>query len=124
MSHGTRESDQAVTRKVPTRAWLLTLLAALAGIIAGIVAAMLEGTPRAAFAGAAIVFFFTAFFCAGVTSLESSSGPPFDPDEPPPIPPVPKSQVTLVYNPTEMPNNSLERDEACREAQAERWAKK
>jgi hypothetical protein len=106
MSYSSLESDPPITRKVPVRAWILTLSAALAGIAAGIVAVVLEGTLRAAFAGAAIVFISTAFFCAGVTSLESSSGPGFDLDEPPPIPPVPQSQVTLVYNPREAPDNS------------------
>jgi hypothetical protein len=112
MSHRARESAPPTTRKAPARAWLLTLLATLAAIAAGIVAVMLDGTTRAAFAGAAMVFSITAFFCAGFTSLEATSDPPFDPDEPPPIPPVPQSQVTLVYDPRERPNNSLERDAA------------
>ena len=67
---------------------------------------MFEGTPRATFAGTAIVFLVAAFFCVGATSLESHSGPAFDPDEPPAEPPVPQSQVTLVYDPKKAPDNS------------------
>lgn len=96
----------------PARSWLLTLLAVLAGAAAGVVAVMLDGTASSAFAGAAIVFFVTAFFCAGITSLESHSGPAFELDEPPPTPPVPQSQVTLIYDPKGTPNNSLEREAA------------
>ena len=81
-------------------------MAALAVIACGLIARILDGALGAAFGGAAIVLLITAFFCVGVTSQELSSGPPFDPDEPPPIPPVPQSQVALVYD----PGDSLEPD--------------
>lgn len=100
--HGT---VSRTNRKVPARAWRLSLLATLIGGAAAGLAAMFEGTPRAIFAGAAIVFLIAAFFCVGVTSLESQRGPPFDPDAPPAEPPVPQSQVTLVYDPSKAPND-------------------
>jgi hypothetical protein len=112
MNHGTRKSNPRVTRSVPRRAWLLASVAALAGIACGPIALILDGALGAAFGGAAIALLITAFFCVGVTSQELSSGPPFDPDEPPPIPPVPQSQVALIYDPGETPNNSLEREAA------------
>jgi hypothetical protein len=112
MINATPGSESRGARKVPTRAWRLALLAALAGIAAGTLALILQGAPRAVFGAAAVVLLVTAFFCVGVTSLESHSGPPFDPDEPPAEPPVPQSQVTLIYDPKETPNNSLERDAA------------
>jgi hypothetical protein len=95
--------------KVPARAWRLSLLAAIAGISAAGVAIILDGTPRAVLAGAAIVLVATAFFCLGTTSLHAHSGPPFDPDEPREEPPVPQSQVTLVHDPKEKPNKAFQR---------------
>ena len=110
MSRGTRKSNPRVTRSVPRRAWLLASVAALAGLACGLIALILDGALGVAFGGAAIVLLITAFVCVGVTSQEFSSGPPFDPDEPPPIPPVPQSEVALIYDPGETPNHGLERD--------------
>jgi len=103
------QTDSRAGRNVPARAWRLSLLAAAAGIAAAGLAFFWDGAPRALFAGAAAVLLITAFFCFGVTSLESHSGPAIDPDEPRTEPPVPQSQVTLVHNPREMPNNALQR---------------
>ena len=105
----TKRTDSGTGRNVPARAWRLSLLAAAAGTAAAGLAIIWDGAPRALLAGAAVVLLITAFFCFGVTSLESHSGPAFDPDEPRPEPPVPQSQVTLVHNPQAMPNNALQR---------------
>lgn len=86
-------------RKVPARAWGLSMLATFVGIAAGGLALLLEAMPRAVFAAAAVVFLLTAFVCFGITSLESRGDPPFDPDAPAGEPPVPQSQVTLIYDP-------------------------
>jgi hypothetical protein len=87
----------------------MALLVAFLAIAAATLAFILRGTPRVVLGAAAIVLMITAFFCVGVTSLEAHSGPLFDPDEPPAEPPVPQSQVTLIYDPKATPNNSLER---------------
>jgi len=109
MNQATQGSVSRSNRKVPARAWRLSVLATIAGIGAGALAVILEGTPCALFAGAAIVLLVTAFFCIGVTALESQSGPPVDPDEPPTEPPVPQSEVTSVYDPKETPNKAFQR---------------
>lgn len=103
-------SASRTNRKVPARAWRLSLLAALAGIAAGGLAILLAGTPRAAFASAAVVFLVTAFVSVGITALESHGHPPFDPDEPRAEPPVARSRVTLIYDPKAPPKSSPERD--------------
>lgn len=103
------EANPRTGHKVPARAWRLSLLVAIAGITAAGVAIILDGTPRTVFAGAAIILLATAFFCFGATSLEAHSGPPFDPDEPFEEPPVPQSQVTLLHDSEERPNNALQR---------------
>jgi hypothetical protein len=108
MTH-TQRTESRTGRNVPARAWRLSFLAAAAGVVAAGVAIAWDGLPRTLFAGAAVVLLITAFFCFGVTSLESHSGPAFDPDEPRAEPPVPQSQVTLVHNPQETPNNALQR---------------
>ena len=105
------QSAPAKTCKAaPRRAWPLTLVTVVAALASGAIAMLIDGTPRAAFGGASIVFLIAAFFCAGITSLESHDDPPFDPDEPAPTPPVPQSPITLVYDPGEMPKPPLERD--------------
>lgn len=88
-------------RETPVRVWLLSLLAALTGFAAAGLSVILDGTPRAVFASAAVVLLVTALFCVVVTFFESHSAPPFDPDEPLEEPPVPHSQVTLVHDPKE-----------------------
>jgi hypothetical protein len=88
------------------RAWVLTLLAAVAGIASGIVAIVLDGAPRASFAAASIVCLATMAYCAATVWLETSHNPPIDLEAPLPEPPVPQSQVTLVYDPSKPPNNS------------------
>jgi hypothetical protein len=112
MTHVTKGSESRTVRQVPARAWSLAVFAAVVGIVSGILAMFLSGMPRAVLAAAAFVFLLTAFLCIGFNSIESRSGPPFDPDEPPAEPPVPQTQVTLVYDPKEAPNNCLERDAA------------
>lgn len=99
MINVTPGSDAREAGRVPKRSWRMALLAALAGIAAGTLAIIVEGTPRTALVAASVVLLITAFLCVGITSLESHSGPPFDPDEPPAEPPVPPSQVTLVHDP-------------------------
>jgi hypothetical protein len=103
------------------RARLLTLLATMAGMASCIVAIALDATPRAAFAAASIVCLATAAFCATTAWLEASVSPPIDLESPTAEPPVPQSQVALIYDAGEPPNNSLESD-ACkpRAPQAER----
>jgi hypothetical protein len=109
MKHSSAGTPSRTDREVPARAWRLSMLAAFAGIAAAGLAVIVDGTSRAVFASAAIILLITAFFCVGVTSLESHSGPPFDPDEPPAEPPVPQSQVTLIHDPKEAPNKAFQR---------------
>jgi hypothetical protein len=116
MTHTIRVKASRTNSQAPTRAWQLSLLATFAGLAAVGLAVICDGPPRAAFDSVAIVLLVTAFFCDGFTSLESHNGPPFDPDELPVEPPVPQSQVTLIYDPIEAPNNILERDSKPRDS--------
>lgn len=81
------------------RAWLLTSLAAVAGIVLGIAAIAFEGPSRAPLAAASLVCFITAAYCLATVLLETSDNPPIDFEAPPPEPPVPQSPVALIYDP-------------------------
>jgi hypothetical protein len=94
------------------RVWRLTLVPVVACIVCGVLAMILDGPPRVWLAAGSIVLLVTAAYCIGVIGWESSAGPPVDIEESPAEPPVPQSQVALIYDSGTPPNNSLEGDES------------
>lgn len=103
MTSHTHEVRPAATRVARSRwsrrAWLLTSLAALAGIVLGTAAIAFEGASRAPLAAASLVCLVTAAYCLATVLLETSDNPPIDLDAPPLEPPVPQSPVALICDP-------------------------
>jgi hypothetical protein len=89
----------------PRRAWALTLAAATGGTACLVVAIFAHGDARIAWIAVSAVLLITAAYCAVGTSLETHGTRPLDPDEPPPVTPLPQSPVTLIHNPDVPPNN-------------------
>lgn len=103
MTSDTHEVRPAAMGVAPSRwsrrTWLLTSLAAVAGIVQGIAAIALGGASRAPLAAASLVCLMTAAYCLATVLLETSDNMPIDLDAPPPEPPVPQSPVALIYDP-------------------------
>jgi hypothetical protein len=95
----TRAATRAAGNASWRHAWLLTALAAVAGIVLGIAAIAFEGASRASLAAASLVCLVTAAYCLATVLLETSDNPPIDLEAPPPEPPVPQSPVALIYDP-------------------------
>jgi hypothetical protein len=95
----TRAATRAAGNASSRRAWLLTALAAVAGIVFAIAAIAFEGAPWAPLVAASLVCLVTAVYCLATVLLETSDDPPIDLEAPPPEPPVPQSPVALIYDP-------------------------
>ena len=95
------------------RVRLLFWAAVITGIASGVVAIVLDGTLRASFAAVSIVCLAAAGYCVITAWLPTSDSPPIDLEVPPSEPPVPQSQIALIYDPGRLPNNWLESD-ACK----------
>lgn len=99
-THEARSAATGIARKRwSRRAWLLTSLVTVAGIVLGIAAIVSEGTPRASFAAASVVCLATAVYCMATVWLETSDNAPIDFEAPPPEPPVPLSPIALIHDP-------------------------
>src|SRR5215470_10885423 len=94
-----RATAKTSRRITSRRAWVLTLVAGLAGIALGVAAAIVDGSLRASLAAASIVCAITAALCLATVLLEASNSPPIDIEAPPTEPPVPQSPVVLVHDP-------------------------
>lgn len=110
LGHLLHHSQKTMRKARSSRGWLLTLIAALVGVVLGVMAIILDGALRGSFGVASIVFLVTAGYCGMSVAWDALDDPPIDFEAPSPEPPVPQSQITLVYDPGAPPGVGVKND--------------